>query len=637
MFARAVLLGLGLVTAAVGQQTSVAGSITAQLGSGSLPGTEITDALPSPYVYSEHLLDLTAGFGPLTLWANLEFSSPPQIGPRFNGLRKLRLWWEGDRLGLSAGDLQGQFGRGLALNMWENQDIDWDSSLRGVWLTVRPFERLSAALVYGSAGGGQHLLPGPGVDARIRDFTDDASVTALQVAVHDLAGGLELGAYWVGVQAMNPWFSKLRDFSTGKYLLVDEAKIRTASSMPGLFAEWVGSVFNASAELTVRDHSIADVDSLFSQALNRWVHYERQSRGWGGYGSLSLYPGRWGLTLEYKNYLFDASEPDVRSHLPFRLQRRTPVQNPPSVFREHSATLLARTPHVMDFEDEVGVQLEGHLALGDDLFLIANYARSSRHTGFSKVIRHDGASWQRTDASNLFWFSRRERYYPFREFYGEVNYHYSPLNLDLKGMVSVASEVLGYAETVVENSELAGHAKEILHWEQRKLLTLPLQASLSLPGPGGWGLTLDWEHQWEQLGFRNRTRFRASATALIDSVTSDGLLNQSFYYRYLALSIGRPSRFTLGIVYDYASRLKTGRSENVLPAEDSWLEAVIRSLGVDLRNKWFGLEFTGYLTPSTSLSVFYGSLQGGLKCDSGVCVFVPGIADALKLTFRGIF
>ena len=104
-----------------------------------------------------------------------------------------------------------------------------------------------------------------------------------------------------------------------------------------------------------------------------------------------------------------------------------------------------------------------------------------------------------------------------------------------------------------------------------------------------------------------------------------------------ALTVGRPSRFLLGFVYDYASRLRTGEPQNIDPGRDSWLEAAIRSLGVDLRNKWVGLQVTGYLTPATPVSIFYGSIQGGLKCDTGVCVFVPGIEDALTVTFSGNF
>ena len=37
--------------------------------------------------------------------------------------------------------------------------------------------------------------------------------------------------------------------------------------------------------------------------------------------------------------------------------------------------------------------------------------------------------------------------------------------------------------------------------------------------------------------------------------------------------------------------------------------------------------------PPTIITLFYGSIQGGLKCDNGVCVYVPGIDDSSVLSF----
>ncbi len=632
------LLAIGLVTSALGQRAHITGGITAQYGNGLLPGIEIGDTLRRPYVYREHFLDMTAGYGGFSLWSSLEFSSPPQIGPDHTGLRKLRLSWEGDPVSVSAGDLFGLFGRGLALNMWENQKIDWDSSLRGVWVKARPSDRLSLDFIRGVATGGRHLLQGPGVDPRIRDFSDDATISAVAVVANNLMGGFSICGYVVYVDALNPWFSKIRNSMAGAYDVVDSTVVRTRTVMPGIFGEYLGSNFDAYVEVTRRDNKIEDVDSLYSTSLYKWLHYDREAWGWGGYGSVSYYPGRWGVTVEYKNYLFDHSNPEVRSHLPFRLHRRTPVQNPPSVFKEHSSTLLSRTPHVMDFEDEVGMQIELNYEVMSDLFLVFNYAQSSRHTGFRKIIKPDFTTeWEKQEIPSLFWYTREEKFYPFRELYGEVNVHYRPLNLDFKGMVAMTNEVFSFDELLIEKAELAGHSKEIMHWEKRNLFSLPAQLTLSLPAPAGWGLTLYWEHQWEDLEFRNRIVFRDTTTGFIDSVTTDATRTVPYYYRYVALSLGKPSRFSFGIVYDYTSDLKTGQFENVNPDNDSWLEALIRQAGVDLTNKWFGIQFTGYLTPSTVLSAFYGSLQGGLKCDSGLCTYVPGIEDALTLTLTSNF
>ena len=110
----------------------------------------------------------------------------------------------------------------------------------------------------------------------------------------------------------------------------------------------------------------------------------------GGYASVSYYPGKLGVTLEYKNYFFDDSHPDIRTKLPYHLGRLAPIMNGPTAFKEYSAVLMRRTPHIMDFEDEVGIQAEVNLNVSDDLFLVFNYAQSSRHTGFRDVNYIDG-------------------------------------------------------------------------------------------------------------------------------------------------------------------------------------------------------------------------------------------------------
>jgi hypothetical protein len=610
--------------------------LATQYGSGVLPGLELGDTLRHSYVYREHFLDISASLGNFSLWSNLEFSSPPQIGPDHRGLRKVRLAWDSNYLSIQLGDLYGQVGRGLALNMWENQGIDWDSSLRGVRVDTRPFPWLVFNIIHGQASGGRHLSSGPGIDPRIRDFTDRASVTAVVAQLKDLAPGITLGGYSVATRAVNPWFSIMRNFRNGDYNIVDTRSVDTHSWMPGLFTEVIGANFDLYLELTGRRHEIPGVDSLYSTPLSRWLHYERQSQGWGGYASLSLYPGRWGFTLEYKNYLFDDSDPQVRRHLPYRLGRRTPLQNPPSVFREHSSILLGRQPHVMDFEDEVGLQFEANLEITPSLFLILNYAHSSRHTAFSQQIQPDFTSrWQRSMIASPFWMATDRKYYPFREFYGEVNAYHESLSLDIRGGISLSSEMLEYYEALLIESEYVGRSKLTVSWEQRKLLSLPLLITMGLFSD--WGLTLSWEHQWERLESGSRITLRRDEYSREDSLATDAVAVSPYYYRYLALSVGKPSRFSFGIVVDYASDIKTGQPQNTDPDEDSWLETLLRRSGIGLTNKWFGIQLTRYLTPSTILTAFYGSLQGGLKCDSGVCVYVPGIEDAVTLSITSNF
>ncbi|MDP6396161.1 MAG: DUF6029 family protein [Candidatus Marinimicrobia bacterium] len=629
-------LFLFLLSLSYSQSAYFSAGLTAQYGSGFQSSIEIGDTTRNSYVFREHTLDITAGYGNFSIWSNFEFSSPPRIGPDHLGLRKLRLMWESDYLSVSAGDLYGQFGRGLALNLWESQGIDWDSSLRGIWLTARPTEKLTVDIVSGNSAGGRHLPIGPGVDPRIRDFSEDATVSALLLSADNFLPNLSLGLYGVDVDAFKPWFGKMQNLF-GDVETVDSVNVRTRSFSPGFFVEYFGRDYDLYVEVMKRSLEIFDTDSLYSTPSFEWIYYERESKGWGGYASVSYYPGKLGVTLEYKNYFFDDSHPDIRTKLPYHLGRLAPIMNGPTAFKEYSAVLMRRTPHIMDFEDEVGIQAEVNLNVSDDLFLVFNYAQSSRHTGFRDVNYIDGYDgWEKVETESLLWFSDNEMFYPFKEFYGEFNYHYSPLNLDIRLMAARSSEIVeSYVEIINELSYWENHTQEQLDWKKRNLYTLPTELTLSLPS--GHGLTLYWEHQWEDYNDRNYLVYRDLSSSEIDSVTTDEILTVPYYYRYVALNLSKPSRYSAGFVYDFASGIKTGSPQNTDPANDSWLEEILRNSGVDMTNKWFGVQGSLYLTPATIFNVFYGSLQGGLKCDSGVCVYVPGIEDAFTVTITSNF
>ncbi|MFQ6675646.1 MAG: DUF6029 family protein, partial [Fidelibacterota bacterium] len=568
----------------------VSAGLTLQYGEGARPDNLIGSRESIPYFFREHFLEITAGYGPLSVWSNLEFSSPPQIGPDHLGLRKFRLSWMGENFTVRLGDLYGQVGRGLAINLWENQGIDWDSSLRGIWARFHPPGAWSMDLIRGTVRGGQHLAPGPGVDGRRRDFSDDATVTAASITGEKLLRRLSVGAYLVNVKARNPWFTRTKNPRTGEFESLDSTSVVTRSLIPGVFLEHRGSDHDVYAEIMGRRHDIRNADSLFS-AVHGWMTYPSEQDGWGGYASFSLFPGRWGLTVEYKNYFLDDSSPVVRRNLPLRLGRMSPVQNPPTVFREHSSTLLSRTPHLMDFEDEVGIQLEANLRVSNSVFLVLNFSQSSRHTGFTKRIDENFSSrWEKDLTPSLLWMSSDERFHPFREWYGELDYRYLPLGLDLRAGLSRAEDVLVFDESLTEKpgttAWLLNHEKINVSWENRRLISVPLEATFSLPS--GWGVAIYWEHQWENLELRNYLAFRENRTGAVDSVTTDRRDSVPYYYRYVAVSVGRPSRFSVGWVYDAASRLKTGRVENTDPQDDNVLEALLRKAGVDLSNKWLG-------------------------------------------------
>ncbi len=626
----AILIGICSVLTA--QETQFSVGVSSFNGEAKTPIIQFGRNQFYPYDFGEHYLDLSAWRGELTLWANVELSGPPRIGPSFAGLRKLSLSWERDNLSVMVGDLYGQIGRGLGLNMWENQNMDWDSTLRGAWLKTKLRDRFRLDLIAGKATGGRHLGAAPGIDPRRRDFSEDETIGAVSAKMENLFPGSNIGGYLIFMNGKRSWFTSRES---------NDLEIVTVTSVkPGFLLEYAGNNFDLYFEGVARSASLPDVDSLYSETRFMWHHYERQTSGRGLYLAGSYYPGNWGVTVELKDYLFDRSPPEQRAHLPFRLGRSSLVTGPPSGFREHSSTLLARTPHIMDLDDELGFQIEFNRQLNENLFLLLNYSRSSRHTAFA--IETDESfriAWQRSDHERLFVPSSDYGFYPFHEGYAELTYRYDPLRLDFTAGLAQSSEVLIYRAhsfyRAGASEWLSSRSKKIELFERRNLFSIPTELTIGLP----WNLfvSFDMEHQWEALAFGSKTSFTPHGESKSDSVKAVDIDVVPYYYRYGAVTIGKASRFSFSFLFDHASKTKTGDIFNSDPEQDNALEDLLRRNQIDLANKWFGIETTLYVTSSTVVSFFYGSVQGGLKCENGICVYVPGLEDASMLSFTANF
>ncbi len=585
-----------------------------------------------PYNFGEHYLDLSAWRGDWSFWTNLELSSPPRIGPSFAGLRKLRLSWERDNYNFILGDLYGQIGRGLGLNMWENQSMDWDSTLRGAWLKVKLRQQFKVDLITGKTKGGRHLGGGEGIDPRRRDFAEDETVTALSGRMEDFLPGTNVGVYLIFMNGRRSWFTS-RDSN-------DLEIVKVTSIKPGFLLDYTGQNFDLYLEGTSRSASIPDVDSLYSKTHSMWHHYERQTSGRGFHFAGSFYPGNWGITVELKDYLYDMSSPDQRTHLPFRLGRSSLVTGPPIGFKEHSSTLLARTPHVMDMDDELGFQVEFNKQINENLFLLFNYSRSSRHTTFVKETDAQfNIAWKRSDHDRLFIPSTDYGFYPFHEGYVELTYRYDPLRMDFSAGLAQSSEVViysGHSAYKAGSSEwLSGRSKMFELFTRRNLFSIPTELTLGLPR--NMFISFDIEHQWEAQELGSKTSFTPHGESRPDSVKAVEIDIVPFYYRYSSLTVGKASRFAFSFLFDHLSKTKTGDVFNADPEQDNALEDLLRRNQIELANKWFGVEATLYVTSSTFLSIFYGSIQGGLKCENGICVYVPGLEDASMLSFTTNF
>ena len=84
------------------------------------------------YIYNEHILDAHFILDKFYFYSQFEYSKPPVLGDPLIGLNNFYLEYSTDKVNVKIGDIYTLYGRGLTLNMFQDQVIDYDNSLRGL-------------------------------------------------------------------------------------------------------------------------------------------------------------------------------------------------------------------------------------------------------------------------------------------------------------------------------------------------------------------------------------------------------------------------------------------------------------------------------------------------------------------------
>ena len=126
-------------------QAEINYSYQMQYGKGKqITGTVSDDPDTANYNYFENLLDVNAYYGDnIYLYTQLEYSNYPIYGKRRSRLDSLvntfYLEYSNDRTNIQLGDIYELFGRGMCCYTLQNQNIDYNNSIKG--LNIRYFLR----------------------------------------------------------------------------------------------------------------------------------------------------------------------------------------------------------------------------------------------------------------------------------------------------------------------------------------------------------------------------------------------------------------------------------------------------------------------------------------------------------------
>ncbi len=295
------------------------------------------------------------------------------------------------------------------------------------------------------------------------------------------------------------------------------------------------------------------------------------STGSGLYGAFSYFGDGYGIALDYKNYAFDILDPYDRTNA-IRPTRMLPFQNPPIVQKEYSYTLLTRPLHEVDFNDEVGFQVDAFCSISDNTTINFNSSLSSKHDSYS--LNQDGFTFTKIKRSANFLPSTQKELFPYYEIFLEGEHYYASSSL-IKAAFALRQETF-FNEFSPDKSSIITTS-----------IVVPVQIQNTFSED--FSLKVESEQEWVRENFNS--------------------INNHYFNQLITLIGSFYSKLTATIRYEYT----TSKSE--VSEKKNWL---IGELGYRLED-------------SHTITVSYGNERGGQVCSNGICKYIQPF-EGLRIT-----
>jgi hypothetical protein len=493
--------------------------------------------------YFEEIANARLFFQNFSLGLRYEMDDPSEVGRSFQGIRRRWITYRKDQLDIQAGDVSALFGRGLAINLFESRPLNYDSWLDGAFAKSeykipKDWLDIGASVGIQGVGGKEDFYP----------------IDTTQPVMH------------ISAQSVNSEFGFFK-----KQLLLGATFVQafTGTAVPGR-----NNTTLPTSRMVDQPDFYLDLNSGEFEAFAEWTENRTQvtqflgsfvdttHTGHAVYGSLSYSNAIIGVTAEYKNYSYFIHNPTDEY---INVFSKLPIASPPEVYKDMTYTSITRTTHSVNFDDEVGYEVEANITAIPRVTINLNAAASSTHDKWS------GAGVA-VDSTSIFPKLHDQGFYPFWETFAEVEWDFDPAN-DLnyaKVAFHRRSDVIVYnafdpsATDYRWTTTIAGK----LQYE-----TTPTQSFLGI-----------LEHQWE---------YDASLT------TPDKMrLNELITLQYSFNPI-----ITFGGILD--------------------LDIQYENMPFHLENNWPQGFISLRLGGSHTLLMSYGSERGGLNCTGGICRVVP--------------
>lgn len=500
-------------------------------------GYEYTGLNKTSKEYFENLTDLRVNVNNVIIGLRYEISDPIEYGRNFKGIRKRFAEYSHD-IGISvrAGDYWDIVSRGMTMNIFEDRSLGYDTGLDGIRLVYKnsfgntKSFKLKTAFLGGNMEYSDYLNPNRIETYKVRDANIEIS----------------------------PW----KNVTLGTNYVFAKGKIPNSIDTTNIKAE-LPEVYLGFSYKDFNFYSSYAHKSVMSEPNNSPNYLGFSSKGDGLYSSLSYSKAGLGITLDYKNYRFDLTGPDNRNT--DRPTKLLPFQNPPTAQKEHTSTLISRNPHVTNFNDEVGGQLDIIYVASEKLYFNLNLGVASEHYQYADIDTTAVVSYQRVARDNNFIPElSNDAFNPFWEYFIESEY-YATEKLYTKLAFSRQS-------SVVYNQINPGSSEKIL------TSTIPVEVRYELDN--NFALKVNLEQQWEYNSIRTGEK--------------------SFMNQYASVNLTKSPYLGLTVSGEFTNDKEepTGKSS------------------------WFIGEIIYKLNQKNQVTFSYGSERGGLKCTNGICRYV---------------
>ncbi len=584
-------------------QTKFSSSLKINHGDGSTFASYTDDE--EDYNYSQALYDMNLYSGFWNVHAQLEFSSPPEMGISKKGLRRLSLRYSKDNYNIIIGDIYKSWGKGLTLSQYDDVSIGYDNGIKGVSIIYNEND-LDIEFVSGIKD--LHIYSNSSTFDRRPDKKTLNNVIGIN--------------FNKKFDKLNLGFSNL--LNKEKFAVNSFNSDSSVSShiINSFYGNYFGNNFDFSFEYAKKNTTIDPSLIVVKLDLSDFTSdttYRKISNGTAFAFSSNYLLSIFSFSLDYAYYAFFVGDPLVRLYNPLP-EGVSGFQKPMLANQEHSSILLNRLTHLQDSNDEIGLNISLSMDVGLNGNLIFNSSLSSRTKEWYRRIAENqviAGQWK-VQKKNYIFPSTNVASNPYRQ--NTLSYE----NFTAKGNYQILISKINEVKILYENDISDTETKQ--RYDLFDAFTVPVFFEYNLFKD--YSLMINMGYQTLKKGIKvNYKNASDLYTSYFENTNGESVERQETYAYSFGISKSSKWSFVFNLERDKYN--EAGANSNNVKM--NLIEKIIDPMFDSLDRTWISTQLTYRFDDDLRVSLFYGSNKGGISCTNGICRYFPGFSDGFRL------